>query len=240
MLITPPITKRPASPPLRVEHGVKLFHREFSCDAIGSRSIDWLLSLSSQDWTFIYVDPGCMDSAIGTCLRQILKDTLHVCARLPDEYLDVILTAGANEEPCATFAGQRMGLHSSDCPQAGLGYRVPNGIRSSVLHLPSHRAGGVTDWKGTVLISGWRYDGWAPQVRQDVSHIIKYSEKPKCCDKVPPFAHIVATELLLRCMGLGRPWSSTRTQLVPIGVLEIFCLVNWWAYLCGYWKTNRC
>lgn len=71
--------------------------------------------------------------------------------------------------------------------------RMDSGVPSRVSH---RTTGGVTDWKGTVSTSGWRYEGWVPKVRRDVSHVIKYSEKPECCDKVPPFAHIGATELL--------------------------------------------
>lgn len=96
--ISPQATKRAVSPPLRAERGVKLFHRELMCHVIGSRSIDWLLSLSSHDWAAIYVAPECMESAIGTCVGQRLKEILRLHAPLPHEHLDVILMARSDTE----------------------------------------------------------------------------------------------------------------------------------------------
>ena len=54
----------------------------------------------------------------------------------------------------------------------------------------------MTDWKGVVTVGGWNFSGWRPKVRRDVSHVIKYSEKPTACDKSPSFPNLAADALL--------------------------------------------
>lgn len=100
-----------AAPFLRVERGVKMFKRAYTCLVIGSRTIDWLLSISRRDWSAIYVDASAVDSPLGKVLQEGMGDVLGVRVPLKSEPVDVILT---RRRVGVTITRAGLGSHSTN------------------------------------------------------------------------------------------------------------------------------
>lgn len=134
---------------------------------------------------------------LGQVLQQRLRGILQLWALTKSNVINIILIAGGDSELSFSL---RARLESNT--SGGNRTRLDQGRLSQVSH---HTMGGVTDWKDTISTSGWDFTGWHPKVCLTVSHVIKYLDKPVCCEQSPAFAHI-GSDVLLPIYG---PWTPS-------------------------------